>query len=107
MEKEGENVKELRIEANLTQQKVAEMLGCSKSFVCQLERGVKKPNLSTIKRLAEIYNVPISKILSKLGFCIKNRCITIYDKKTKEVVADIGESDIILHNDYEAEIYYE
>ena len=100
-------MKELRINANLTQQKVAEMLGCSKSYVCQIENGAKSPNLKTISKLAEIFNVSITKILSVLGFSVKSTCITIFNKKTKEVVADISANNVILHNDFEAEVYYE
>ena len=49
----GEKVKEKRIEANVTQAKLAEMVDVAPSMICQIERGTKMPTLPLAKQIAD------------------------------------------------------
>lgn len=100
------NLSDLRKKQKLSQEKVAEQLSCTKSYISQIEIGKKKPNLKKILKLAELYKVSIQEIVNSLGYCPRNACIAIYNKETKELIADINSDEIILHNDFEAEIYF-
>lgn len=52
----GEYLKKQRIKNCFTQDYVAQQLGITKPYYCQLENG-KIPGLTTIKKIAELYNV--------------------------------------------------
>ena len=49
----GEKVKEKRIEADVTQATLAEMVDVSPSMICQIERGTKMPTLPLAKQIAD------------------------------------------------------
>lgn len=51
------NLKEIREKHDLTQEKLAEMAGCSKNHLSALERGVKFPSSSLIERLSSILKI--------------------------------------------------
>lgn len=56
----GKRVKKARKEKGITQEKFAEELGVSVSFVSQVETGEKKFNLSRISEVSKILERPIS-----------------------------------------------
>ena len=56
----GVRILELRREAGLTQEVLAESLGCHGSYVGLLERGTKSPSLETIGRIAEFFEVEVA-----------------------------------------------
>lgn len=49
----GRRLRELRLERNLTQDALAQIVATSKPFISDLERGVKVPSLTMILRLAK------------------------------------------------------
>jgi len=49
----GRRLRELRLERNLTQSALAQIVATSKPFISDMERGVKVPSLTMILRLAE------------------------------------------------------
>lgn len=49
----GRRLRELRLERNLTQDALAQLVATSKPFISDMERGVKVPSLTMILRLAE------------------------------------------------------
>lgn len=49
----GRRLRELRLERNLTQQALAQLVATSKPFISDMERGVKVPSLTMVLRLAE------------------------------------------------------
>lgn len=55
----AKNLKCARKSNNLTQQEVAYILKTSRSNIAKYENGMLEPNVESIGRLAEIYNVSI------------------------------------------------
>lgn len=56
----GLKIKEFRLQAGLTQEKLAEELGITFQQVQKYERGVTKVNLEKLQQLAIVLKVPIS-----------------------------------------------
>lgn len=55
----GKKVNKARKEKNMTQEDLAEELDLSVSFICQVEKGDKKFNLSRIEQVSRILEKPI------------------------------------------------
>ena len=53
----GERLKEARKKAKMSQEEVAEILNTSRSNISKYENGNLEPNIQTLKKLCEIYNV--------------------------------------------------
>ena len=53
------HIKELRVENNLTQQAVSDMLGITRGAYANIEIGRREPDISTLIRLADFYNVTL------------------------------------------------
>ncbi|WP_413293991.1 helix-turn-helix domain-containing protein [Bdellovibrio sp. HCB185ZH] len=52
-------IRKKRIDALLTQQEAAKLLGYKKSqFLSNLELGNRKPPLEILKKMCEVYNIP-------------------------------------------------
>ncbi|MCS7124101.1 MAG: CBS domain-containing protein [Candidatus Bathyarchaeota archaeon] len=50
----GSALKKLRLEAKLTQKKLAELTGISQAHIAKIERGKVNPRLSTINKILEV-----------------------------------------------------
>jgi transcriptional regulator with XRE-family HTH domain len=51
----GEFFKKARKKKGITQQKMANLIGCNKSYICALEKGVfKQPSYQRIMKICEI-----------------------------------------------------
>ena len=59
----GEKVKEKRIEADVTQATLAEMVDVAQSMICQIERGTKMPTLPLAKQIADALGCNIQDFL--------------------------------------------
>lgn len=62
--KQGEYLKKLRIENNLSQEKLGEKLGLSRQSVSKWEQGNAVPDIENIMKLAKLYNVSVDSILN-------------------------------------------
>lgn len=58
----GDNIRKLRIERNLTQKQLGELLGVSAQMIGQYETGVRNPRYPTIKRIAAALGVLVQDI---------------------------------------------
>lgn len=56
-------IRELREDNNLTQQQVAEYLGCDQSLYSKYERGEREFTINTLVKLAKFYHVSADYIL--------------------------------------------
>lgn len=64
MEDSPNRLRELRLARGLSQQDVADRVGCSKMQVSGLERGVREFSLSMMRRFAEVFEVSSADLLS-------------------------------------------
>ena len=53
----SDRLKELRVNANFTQQQIAEMLGMKQQSYMRYENNTGEPNLDTVVKLCEIFDV--------------------------------------------------
>ncbi|MGM8299634.1 helix-turn-helix domain-containing protein [Clostridium perfringens] len=65
----GENIKRFRKANKLTQEKLAEMLGISRSTLSYYEHGSIEPNITTIMNISKIMNCSIDELM---GFKLKD-----------------------------------
>ena len=59
------NIKKIRKEANMTQQKLASLLGASRSSISMWESGVNQPDNDTLLKIANIFNVSVDYLLGR------------------------------------------
>ena len=59
----GQTVKDLRTNAGLTQEKMAEQCGISTSFLGHIERGSRKLSLETAIKIADCLNVSLDSLI--------------------------------------------
>jgi len=61
----GRRIREERVRRGWTQEQLAERAEMHLSFVGQIERGVKKPSLKTLKRIADVYGIKAGDLLDE------------------------------------------
>jgi transcriptional regulator with XRE-family HTH domain len=59
------NLRRIRAERELTQEKLADLAGIDRTYVSALERQVYSASLDTIERLAEVLDVAPSELLKR------------------------------------------
>ena len=59
----GTRLKELRIDSGLTLAEVGKEIGCTASFLSQIERGLKEPSLTMLRKLSNLFCEPIPNLL--------------------------------------------
>lgn len=83
----GERLKELRKEKNLTQAQLGELLNTSHATINRYEKNIHEPDLDTINKLADIFDVSVDYLLGRTD--IENVAIIEGDEIPKEL-KDIG-----------------
>ena len=53
----SKNIKNLRIAAKLSQEKMAENLSCSREFISRVENKKERVSLNMLLKIAELFNV--------------------------------------------------
>ena len=66
----GEKIKIYRENKNMTQNEIAEVLGVKPATVSKYESGTLEPNIESLKKLAEIFNVSIDELIKEDDFDI-------------------------------------
>lgn len=59
----GKNLKRIRIEKKMSQGDIMRALGCSRSYVSNIENGKTNPTLATIAKLAKSVGVSTNELL--------------------------------------------
>ncbi len=54
----GDWLKRLRAQHDLTQERLAEQVGCAVQTICMIERGARRPSRDMARRLADVLQVP-------------------------------------------------
>lgn len=62
-QKLGKKVRKIRLDADLSQEVVAEMAGLDRTYVSGIERGVRNPSLRNIEKLAKALQVPVRDLI--------------------------------------------
>ena len=62
----GRALKDLRIAAGLSQEELAFQANLHRTYISQLERGIKSPSLKTIIRVSEALGIKASVLLRKV-----------------------------------------
>ena len=60
----GQRIKNFRERKNLTQARMAEMIGVSETYVGFIEQGVRNPSISTLDKIARVLGVKLSDLFS-------------------------------------------
>lgn len=63
----GENIKQLRIDNNMTQEQLAKALDTTKSTISKYELDKRQPRYETVERMAAIFRTSTGRILNKGG----------------------------------------
>lgn len=58
-----EKIKAARLDAGYTQKQVAEATGISRTTICRLEKGAREPDLESMGKLIDFYEVSADWIL--------------------------------------------
>lgn len=64
--KVGKRIQMIRLQKNITQEQMADSLCISTSAYCKLEYGETDLTITRIKRLSEIFNIPILELTNSL-----------------------------------------
>lgn len=59
----GEFIKIQRLARKLSQQKLGELTGYSKSYICRIENGSTHPSYKTLESFAKAFDMPINELL--------------------------------------------
>jgi transcriptional regulator with XRE-family HTH domain len=62
----GDRVRRLRKSKGITQLELAELLGVGRSYLSQIERGMRDPGLRLIKSIADGLTIPLHDFLRNL-----------------------------------------
>jgi transcriptional regulator with XRE-family HTH domain len=60
----GKALAQFRIHKGLSQEELGFQAGVHRTYVSQIERGLKSPTLNTIVRIARALNIPAEKLVS-------------------------------------------
>jgi len=100
----GERIKDERKKGGLTQEKLAELSGISNNFISYIESGNKNASLKTIKKIADVLQISLSDLFSKMTITKKAKLNMTTNKflyliqdespTTKEFLFDVCKSII-------------
>lgn len=66
----GEKIKLYRESKDMTQVEIAESLGVKPATILKYESGTLEPNIESLKKLAEIFNVSVDELIKEDDFDI-------------------------------------
>lgn len=81
--KQGEYLKKLRTENQLSQEQLAEKLGVSRQSISKWEQGISTPDIDNFVKLSELYSVSVDSML-KGEELNEARSVAYADKKTEK-----------------------
>jgi len=62
----GNNIRSCRERAGLTQEALAKRIGCTQSYISQIEQPDARPTLGTLQKIAKALGYPIGDLVRKL-----------------------------------------
>lgn len=82
----GINLKWYRFEKKLSQEQLAELIGCNPKYISALERGICSPSLEMIEKISKILNIEAYKLLKPEHVDDRIKLKRIDSKKEKYMV---------------------
>lgn len=67
----GTNLRAIRLKMGLSQEKIAELVGVTTNYICQIERGDKSPSVEMLIRLSEKLPASLDRLV--FGDSVTNR----------------------------------
>lgn len=58
----GKNLNRIRKNKNVSQEKLAHLIGTDRSQISRIERGLVNPTITTVKSIAQILDIDISEL---------------------------------------------
>jgi repressor LexA len=88
----GEQLRGLRLQHGMTQQRLAELLGCGNSTISMYEAGKREPDFETLEAIADVFNVPMSRLMGDTdrGNCAAISGILPIRRKHVPLLGDIA-----------------
>ncbi|MPN64248.1 HTH-type transcriptional regulator ImmR [bioreactor metagenome] len=109
----GEKLRLLRTEKGLTLKELGELTNQTFSNISRYERGIREPNIETIKMFADFFNVSVDYLLglSEKENKSKNEIKqefkpTLTSKDEKDIAKDLDSIMTKLQNEEDGPIYY-
>lgn len=59
-------VRQLRLEHNLSQEKLAELINSHQVYICEIEQGKKLPSLNILNNIAQAFQIPLSELVRQI-----------------------------------------
>jgi transcriptional regulator with XRE-family HTH domain len=85
----GGKIRKLRLQIGLSVKDVAELTNVTSSLISQIERNTANPSLATLKKIADVLNVPLSFLFSEEN----NKSLVVKKNNRRKII--LGEkSDI-------------
>lgn len=81
----GEKIKQYREEKNMTQVEIAEVLGVKAATISKYESGILEPNIESLKKIAELFDITIDELLKEDYFDISKINILEVLKEQKDM----------------------
>ena len=61
----GKNIQKIRIQSNISQERLAELSGLTKGYISKIEKSDKAPPLSTLSKIAHALNMDITFLMAE------------------------------------------
>ena len=84
----GKRIKDLRIEKNMSQQELGDLIGVTKVSICGYENGTRTPSLETFSLLADIFFTSTDFLLG--------REVPVVNESSNEYIGSVSKEDIEL-----------
>ena len=81
----GEKIKSYRENRNMTQAEMANILGIKPATISKYETGILEPNINSLKKLAEMFNISINELLEEDSFDISKINVLKILKEQKDM----------------------
>ena len=81
----GEKIKKFREEKKMTQIEIAEILGLKPATISKYETGILEPNIESLKKLAELFDVSIDELLKEDNFDVSKINVLEVLREQKEM----------------------
>ncbi|SHF50996.1 helix-turn-helix domain-containing protein [Caloramator proteoclasticus] len=92
----GDRIKKLRTEKQITQPELAKILGVSRSTIAMYENNEREPNIKTINKIADFFNVTTDYLLGRTdnptGMILTNKELNNYlpeEAKQRKIEVEI------------------